>query len=117
MRIFILILFLAFTTLANADLVVSGKRVIFTGDALQSGKTITESEVAPTTPALNDIWRCITDGTIYTWNGSVWEVSNKTQDIKNEIAIFRANIVNVSDPAVKKCLVSLGKILLKLYKE
>ena len=117
MRIFILILFLLFTTLASADLVVSGKKVVYTGNALQSGITITESEVAPTAPILNDIWRCITDGTIYTWNGTIWEVSNKTQAIKDEIAIFKANIANVNDPATKKCLVSLGKILLKLYKE
>ena len=117
MRIFILILFLSFTTVASADLIVQGKRVIYTGNALESGITITESEVAPTTPALNDIWRNITDGTIYIWNGTIWEVKNKDQAIKDEIAIFKANIGNVSDPAAKKCLQSLGKILLKLYKE
>lgn len=117
MRIFILILFLAFTTVASADLVVSGKKVIYTGNALQSGITITESKVAPANPKNLDIWRNITDGTIYTWTGTIWEVSNKTQAIKDEIVIFKANIGNVSDPAAKKCLVSMGKILLKLYKE
>lgn len=87
------------------------------GDTLTSGITLTESEVAPTNPALNDIWRCITDGTIYIWNGSIWGVKNKDQSIKDEIAIFKANISGVNDPQAKKCLQSLGKILLKLYKE
>ena len=101
----------------GAELVVHGSRTIYTGNVLTPGITIVEGATAPENPIEGTIWRCITDGTIYTWNGTIWEVSNKTQDIKNEIAIFKTNINIVTDPAVKKCLKSLGVILLKLYKE
>ncbi len=117
MRILIIIVLLSFTTIASADLIVKGKRTIYTGDALTSGVTLTESEVAPTNPATNDIWRNITDGTIYVYNGTIWIVKNKTADIQTEIDIFKANIGNVSDVATRKCLKSLAVIILKLYKE
>lgn len=115
---YLLIIFiLLFPVLSNAELVIQGKRTIYTGNAIQSGITITESEVAPTNPALNDVWRNITDGTIYTWNGTIWEVKNKTQEIKDEIVIFKKNIESVSDPAVKKCLKALKRMVFQLYKE
>lgn len=118
MRIFVILILLSFTTLANADLIIKGgKKVVYTGNALQSGITITESETAPVNPQVNDVWRCITDGVIYVWNGTAWVVKNTTQNIKDEIAIFKTNISNVSDLATKKCLTSLGKIILNLYHE
>ena len=112
----LIIVFLLSASLVNADVVIKGKRTIYTGNALQSGITITESEIAPENPNIGDIWRDITDGTVYIWDGS-WVVKNATPDIKDEIQVFKNNIGSVSDPATKKCLKALGKILLKLYKE
>ena len=113
----ILIGFLLATTLATADLIVKGKKVIFTGNAIESGATITEGLEPSENPKENDLWRDISDNTVYIYDGVNWVVKNNTQDIKNEIQIFKDNIVNITDPATKKCLKSLGKIILKLYKQ
>ena len=119
MRLFIGIIigFLLSVTIVNAELIVKGKKVIYTGDALTTGITITESEIAPTNPKINDIWRDITDNTVYTYNGTAWVVKQTTPAIKAEIAIFKANITGVTDPKAKACLKSMARILLKIYKE
>lgn len=115
MRILIILILLSFTTLANADLIVKGRKVIFTGDALTNGVTLTESEIAPANPALNDVWRCITDGTIYVWNGTAWVVKNYNVDVKQYVQDFKTALSQVQDPAIKQCLKMLGKIILRLY--
>ena len=87
-----------------------------TGNIIAPGPPVTEDDTPPINPVNGEIWRDITDGTIYIWDGA-WTVKNTTPDIKNEIQIFKANIQNVDDLEARKCLKSLGKILLKLYKE
>ena len=117
MRIFILILFLSFTINAYATVYNKGGLKIETGNVLERGPDVYENEVAPTGVAIGTIWRDITKGIIFVWNGSAWVDEKLSQDIKDEIAIFRANINSISDPATKKCLKSLAVLLLKLYKE
>ena len=113
----IIIGFLLATSLSFGELIVNGKKTVYMGNALESGITVTEGETAPTNPATGDLFRNIQDGTIYTWNGSIWVVNNLKQDIKDEIQIFKDNIELVTDPKAKKCLKSLEKIILRLYKE
>ena len=118
MRLFIgVILVLLLPAIANADLIVNGSRVVYTGTVFGSGITLTESMEEPTDPITGDIWRDIDDGTIFEYDGSDWVVRNKTQDIKDEIQIFKDNIGGVNDPEAKKCLKALGKVLLKLFRE
>ncbi len=109
--------FLFSVALVNAELVVKGKKVIYTGNAIESGVTITEGMDVPENPKVNDLWRNISDNIVYIYDGNAWVVKNTTADIKNEIQIFKNNINNVDDPEAQKCLKALGKILLKLYKE
>lgn len=78
---------------------------------------LTEGPDAPDNPNVNDLWRNTDNNTLYKYDGSTWIVKNLTQDIKDEIAIFKTNLSQVSDPRAKKCLRSLGKAVLKLYQE
>ena len=119
MRLFIGIIIglLLLTSNAYAIIYSKGGVKIETGNVLEPGPDVIENDIAPVNPSIGTIWRDITDGTIYTWNGTTWLVRATSQDIKDEIVIFKTNIVNVQDPAVRKCLKSLGRIILKLYKE
>ena len=116
---FIIVFFivLLLPTIANAELIISGSKTVYTGTVFGSGITLTESMEEPTEPTTGDIWRDIDDGTIYEYDGTSWEVRNKTQNIKDEIQIFKDNLSGVNDAEAKKCLRALGKVLLKLYKE
>ena len=91
--------------------------VMETGNALEPGITVTQSIEKPTNPSINDEYNDPRTGIVEVWNGSEWCVKNLTQDLKDEIAIFKANYNNVTDVATKKCLKALGKALLKLYNE
>ena len=113
----IIIGFLFSTALVNADLIVRGKRVVYTGDAITAKPTITESIEAPTNPQTNDLWRNISDNIIYIYDGSIWKVKNATVAIKNEIQVFKDNIAGVNDIKARKCLNALSKMIFKLYKE
>ena len=119
MRLFIGIIigFLISTAIVEARVFTKGGITMETGDVINPGSSVTEDDIAPTNPTTGDLFRDITDGTIYTWNGSAWVVKNTTQDIKDEVTIFKANIAGVDDLEARKCLKSLARILLKLYKE
>ena len=113
----VIIGFLFSVALARADLIVRGKRVVYTGDTITAKPTITESADTPTSPHVNDLWRNITDNTIYIYNGIAWVVKNATVDIKNEIRVFKDNIAAVDDIEARKCLNALSRMVFKLYKE
>ena len=119
MRLFIGIIigFLLSTVIVEARVFTKGGIRMETGDIINPGPSVTEDDAAPVNPVNGEIWRDITDGTIYTWNGSVWTVRNKSPDIQAEIDIFKANINSVNDPNARKCLKALGRIILKLYKD
>ena len=119
MRLFIGIIigFLISTAIVEARVFTKGGITMETGDVINPGSSVTEDDIAPTNPTTGDLFRDIIDGTIYTWNGTAWVVKRTTQDIKDEIAIFKANIAGVDDLEARKCLKSLARILLKLYKE
>ncbi len=88
-----------------------------TGNVLEPGIKITESIQRPTNPSLNDEYVDPRTGIVEVWNGSAWVVKATTPEIKTEIQIFKDNIAGVTDPKAKKCLKSLAKILLKIYRE
>jgi|SRR3990167_2190512 len=113
----VIIGFLFSAALVRAELIVKGKRVIYTGDATMTRATITESIDVPVNPKTNDLWRDITDNIVYIYNGSAWVVKNATVDIRNEILIFKENIIGVDDIKAKKCLNALRRMIFKLYKE
>ena len=113
----VIIGFLFSVALVRAELIVKGKRVIYTGDATMTRATITESIDVPVNPKTNDLWRDITDNIVYIYNGSAWVVKNATVDIRNEILIFKENIIGVDDIKAKKCLNALRRMIFKLYKE
>ena len=113
----IIIGFLLCAGLSFGELIVQGKKTVYMGNALESGITVTEGDTTPENPQVNDLFRDIQDGIIYTWDGTAWKIKRTTQDIKDEIQIFKNNISGVDDLEARKCLKSLGKILLKLYGE
>ena len=113
----IIIGFLFSVALVRAELIVKGKRVIYTGNATMPGLTITESIDVPVNPKTNDLWRNITDNTVYIYNGSAWVVKNTTVDIKNEVWVFKNNIAAVNDIEARKCLNALKKMVFNLYQE
>ena len=120
MRLFIgiIIVFLLCPTLAFAgDILVTNGIIMHTGNVLEPGITVTLKLQKPTNPSINDEYNDPRTGIVEVFNGTDWVVKNKTIDIANEIAIFRANYNNVTDVATKKCLKALGKALLKLYNE
>lgn len=115
MKILITILIvLLWCSLGNCDLIVKGNRTVYTGEGFQK---LTEGPEAPVNPTENDMWRDTSDNTLYYFDDSEWVVKRTTQDIKDEIQVFKNNIAGVNDIEARRCLKALGKILLKLYKE
>ena len=113
----VIIGFLFSVALVNADLIVRGKRVVYTGDTITAKPTITESIEAPTNPQVNDLWRDITNNIVYIYNGRAGGGKRTTQSIKNDIQIFKDNIIAVDDIEARKCLNALSRMVFKLYKE
>jgi len=118
MRLFIIIVFLLCPTLAFAgDILVTNGIIMHTGNVLEPGVTVTLKLQKPTNPSINDEYNDPRTGIVEVFNGTDWVVKNKTIDIANEIAIFKANLSGITDPKAKACIKALGKAILKLYKE